>query len=151
MGSIADATDAELERHRLAIVQEQERRRTLANAESHAAQLNADYLKASGVEQGQEWRQPTNAVDSYPLGWTVTHQGKTWQSMMAGNPYEPGASSWKEVVADGGVPEWVQPTAAHDAYNRGDQVMFEGSVYTSLLDGNVWSPRDYAAGWQRLE
>ena len=45
-------------------------------------------------------------------------------------------------------PEFVQPTGAHDAYNKGDKVTFEGKRYISLMDGNVYSPAAYPAGWQ---
>lgn len=45
-------------------------------------------------------------------------------------------------------PEWVQPTGSHDAYNTGDKVTFEGHHYVSLINGNVWSPTAYPAGWQ---
>lgn len=48
------------------------------------------------------------------------------------------------------VPDWVQPTGAHDAYQRGDKVRYNGNVYESLIDGNVWSPDAYPAGWQKL-
>jgi len=47
-----------------------------------------------------------------------------------------------------GIPDWVQPTGAQDAYNTGDHVMFEGHEYISLIDANVWSPTVYPAGWQ---
>ena len=45
-------------------------------------------------------------------------------------------------------PEFVQPTGAHDAYNKGDKVTFEGRHYISLIDANVYSPTAYPAGWQ---
>ena len=45
-------------------------------------------------------------------------------------------------------PEFVQPTGAHDAYNKGDKVTFNGKHYISLIDGNVYSPTAYPAGWQ---
>ena len=38
------------------------------------------------------------------------------------------------------VPEWVQPDAT-TAYKKGDRGVFEGKVYESTIDGNVWSPR----------
>lgn len=51
----------------------------------------------------------------------------------------------------GGAPdEWVQPTGAQDAYNVGDRVTFQGAVYESVIDGNVWSPSGYPAGWKRV-
>ena len=45
-------------------------------------------------------------------------------------------------------PEWVQPTGAHDCYNTGDKVTYNGKHYVSKLDGNVWSPDAYPAGWE---
>ena len=47
-------------------------------------------------------------------------------------------------------PAWVQPTSAHDAYNIGDRVTFEGNIYESLIDANVWSPTAYPQGWQLI-
>lgn len=51
----------------------------------------------------------------------------------------------------GDIPEWVQPTGAHDAYMTGDRVRYKGVVYESLIDGNVWSPETYPAGWAVVE
>ena len=48
------------------------------------------------------------------------------------------------------IPEWVQPTGEHDAYNVGDKVIYEGKVYESLIDGNTWSPVDYPQGWEEV-
>lgn len=47
--------------------------------------------------------------------------------------------------------EWVQPTGAHDAYNTGDKVSFNGKHYTSKIDGNTWSPEAYPDGWEAVE
>ena len=46
-----------------------------------------------------------------------------------------------------GYPVWSQPTGAHDAYNTGDVVNYKGTLYQSLVDGNVHSPEAYPAGW----
>jgi len=48
------------------------------------------------------------------------------------------------------IPEWVQPTGSHDAYNKGDKVIFEGEVYECIIDGNTWSPTDYPQGWELI-
>ncbi|MBE6662055.1 MAG: hypothetical protein E7606_02090 [Ruminococcaceae bacterium] len=48
---------------------------------------------------------------------------------------------------EGGYPVWSQPTGAHDAYNTGDIVNYNGTLYKSLIDGNVYSPDAYPAGW----
>ena len=46
-----------------------------------------------------------------------------------------------------GYPVWSQPTGAHDAYNTGDIVDYNGMLYKSLIDGNTYSPEAYPAGW----
>lgn len=46
-------------------------------------------------------------------------------------------------------PEFVQPTGAHDAYNTGDKVTYNGKRYVSRIDANVYSPDDYPAGWEK--
>lgn len=48
-------------------------------------------------------------------------------------------------------PEWVQPTGAHNAYSNGDKITYNGKHYISTMDGNVWSPDAYQAGWQVQE
>lgn len=58
---------------------------------------------------------------------------------------------WTEVAKPGEIPVWKQPTGAQDAYNKGDRVHYpdaDGPVYESLIDGNVWSPVAYPAGWE---
>lgn len=74
------------------------------------------------------------------------HGGKTWESLTGGNVWEPGVSGWREVTT-GGPPVWVQPTGSQDAYNTGDRVIYQGSVYESKINANVWSPAGYPAGW----
>lgn len=48
-------------------------------------------------------------------------------------------------------PEFAQPTGAHDAYQTGDKVTYNGKHYISTMDGNVWSPDAYPAGWELAE
>lgn len=52
---------------------------------------------------------------------------------------------------DSGYPLWTQPSGAHDAYNTGDIVDYNGTLYQSLIDGNTWSPEAYPQGWQVVE
>ena len=51
-------------------------------------------------------------------------------------------------LTEEGYPIWSRPTGAHDAYNIGDIVEYEGSLYKSLINGNVYSPVEYPAGWE---
>lgn len=59
------------------------------------------------------------------------------------------ASLYKAIGVTGeGYPEWVQPLGASDAYNTGDIVSYNGTLYRSTIDGNVWSPEAYPQGWE---
>lgn len=49
----------------------------------------------------------------------------------------------------GEIPMWQQPSA-ENAYMKGDKVKFEGRIYESLIDSNVWSPTAYPAGWKDI-
>ena len=48
------------------------------------------------------------------------------------------------------IPEWEQPDSTN-AYMTGDKVRFEGVVYESTVDNNIWSPTAYPAGWKIVE
>ena len=47
------------------------------------------------------------------------------------------------------IPEWEQPDSTNP-YMTGDKVRFEGKVYQSLIDNNVWSPTGYPQGWEEV-
>ena len=51
---------------------------------------------------------------------------------------------------ENGYPVWSQPTGAHDASNTGDIVNYNGALYQSMIDGNIWSPGAYPAGWEKM-
>ena len=50
-----------------------------------------------------------------------------------------------------GYPVWSQPSGAHDAYNIGDVVDYNGVLYESVINGNTYSPDAYPAGWKIYE
>ena len=54
------------------------------------------------------------------------------------------------LVDDGGaVLDWVQPDSTNP-YMKGDRVKYDGKIYESLIDNNIWSPTDYPAGWVEI-
>ena len=98
----------------------------------------------------QEWKQP-DSTNGYATGDIVSYNGKFYKSTADNNVWEPGTTGapWTECAEDGGdiVAEYVSGTI----YSTGDQVVYNGVVYTSLIDNNSWSPADYPAGWQLVE
>lgn len=58
-------------------------------------------------------------------------------------------SLWKNLsVNENGISEWSQPISSVDAYNIGDEVMYNGVHYRSTIDNNVWAPDAYPQGWE---
>lgn len=90
----------------------------------------------------------------YAAGVRVRHGGSLYQCATAHTSAEtwapPAAASlWSpvKVNTETGLDEWTRPTGAHNAYKKGDRVIYKGSAYESTVDGNTWSPEEYPAGW----
>ena len=121
-----------------------------------------------------EWKQP-DSTNAYMTGDRVIFEDKEYESLVDNNIWSPSAnpSGWQLVEeeietpeipvepepelpeeptepVEPTVPEWIQPDATA-AYKKGDKVIFEGKIYESTIDGNVWSPTAYPAGWQLIE
>jgi hypothetical protein len=97
--------------------------------------------------------------EAVKVGDLRSHEGIVYKAIQAHTtqddwkpPDTPALWTVYNKTSEGGeIDDWVQPTGAHDAYNTGDRVRFEGAIYESLIDGNVWSPADYPAGWKLIE
>lgn len=133
------------------------------------------YKKMGISESGYPiWTQPLCAVDAYNLGDIVSYNGKLYKSIINANVWAPDVypAGWEEYTESTGggdsgetggggttepetpptetIPDFVQPTGAHDAYKKGDKVKFEGKIYESLIDANAYSPSAYPAGWKEI-
>lgn len=53
------------------------------------------------------------------------------------------------LVGQGEILDWVQPDNTNP-YMIGDKVKYDGKVYVSKIDNNVWSPADYPQGWEEV-
>jgi len=125
--------------------------RILAGQSVRATNLTAEQI-AEIVDVFEEWTVGT----PYDIGDVRRYDGDVYECVRAHtsqSDWTPDAvpALWKSHAPAGVIPEWVQPTGAHDAYQTGDMVTFEGSVYRSLIDANVWSPTAYPAGWELVE
>lgn len=94
-----------------------------------------------------------SAGTDYEVGKRVQYDGKLYRCVQAHTSqvgWEPPATPalWVRTAKEGEVPVWVQPTGAHDAYNKGDKVKHGGKTWESLVDANVWEPG--AAGTESL-
>ena len=72
---------------------------------------------------------------------------QTHNAQASWNPID-AASLWAKVLIpdENVIPDWEQPSSTNP-YMKGDKVMFEGQVYESTIDNNIWSPSAFPAGW----
>ena len=98
-----------------------------------------------------------NEAGSYNINDYRTHNGKLYKCLQAHTgqaDWTPDVSFalWKECgVSENGIMEWSQPISSVDAYMIGDEVIYNGVHYKSIIDNNVWSPEVYPAGWEIVE
>lgn len=95
----------------------------------------------------------TGEIISYGVNETGDPQlYKVVQNHTSQDIYPPGFGTESLYDAFGlnesGYPIWTRPSGAHDAYNTGDIVDYNGTLYKSKIDGNTWSPDEYPAGWE---
>ncbi len=89
---------------------------------------------------------------SYAVGDRVQYNEKLYKCVQAHTAqadWTPDATAalWVAVSLDE-YPEWVQPTGAHDAYNKGDKVSYNGKHYVCTTNANVYAPDVY--GWEEV-
>lgn len=68
-------------------------------------------------------------------GWTPTAAPSLWAKVLIPNPNV--------------IPEWEQPDSTNP-YMLGDRILFNGIVYESVINNNIWSPSAYPAGWKQV-
>lgn len=95
---------------------------------------------------------------TYLPGDRVRYEGvlyKVLQEHTSQDGWNPAAapSLFAEVLPGQGgtdIGEWTQPDSTNP-YMTGDRVIYNGKVYESTIDNNVWSPEAYPSGWKEVE
>lgn len=94
---------------------------------------------------------------AYEVGKRIMFEGVLYKVIQA----HTSQADWTPVAApslfakvinetvDGSIPEFEQPDSTNP-YMKGDRVIFNGKVYESLIDNNVYSPEAYPAGWKEI-
>lgn len=119
---------------------------------TESGQIDAETASAH-TDMFEEWRPGVN----YKAGQIRRHNNALyrvvqehasqadWLPSATASLYEP------IIITEEGYEAWQQPSGAHDAYNTGDIVDYNGTLYKSLIDGNVYSPEEYPSGWEVYE
>lgn len=147
-------------------------------AEEHPELVEKPTVQTGGeVREWETWH-PLKESTHYRYGDLTRHGGKVWRDVLDPtgetlNVWEPGApgiderywvedepetmeseeteeTSTEQPAEQPTAPAYRQPSGGHDAYKQGDRVTYNGAIYESTINANVWSPKDYPQGWKKL-
>jgi len=111
---------------------------------------------ADALEAKELYPQWSEDVVTYEVGQRVRYEGILYKvlqkhtSQPNWTPTNAPSLFAKVLIPDPDViPDWEQPDSTNP-YMRGDKVRFEGKVYESVIDNNIWSPTSYPAGWSLI-
>lgn len=119
--------------------------------EAAILELNQDDVTALGnIELYAMWQ----SGKAYTVGERIQYGDKLYKCVQAHTSQDDWAPDvtpalWV-VVSVEEWPEFIHPTGAHDVYNKGDKVTYNGKHYISLIDANAYSPDEYPAGWEKV-
>ena len=107
-----------------------------------------DATALTGVELFPAWATDT----AYVVGDRVQYNGVLYKCVQAHTSqadWMPDATPalWV-IVSVEEWPEWIQPTGAHDAYDKDAKVSHNGKHWKSTMDANVYEPGVY--GWEEI-
>ena len=121
---------------------------TLSDEEAmEVATVYPAYQAGKKYKEGEMFTYGVNSVGDPQLYRTVSEH----TSQADWKPSELPALYTPIGLNDSGYPIWSKPTGAQDAYNIGDVVDYNGTLYESLIDGNTYSPEEYPGGWKVKE
>ena len=131
------------------------RRKINANLQATRKLIRIDELTEAELIELIDLYEPYQLDHAYNVGDVFKYEEKLYKVIQPHTSQEDWIPSelpalYLNMMPENVIPEWVQPTGAHDAYNVGDRVIFEGEVYESLIDSNTWSPIAYPAGWKLI-
>jgi len=81
-----------------------------------------------------------------------SHNGAVWRNLVEGNTFAPGFANWRQIwgTAAEGLPAWVQPSGALDAFQIGEQVTDQGKDWENEVKDNTARPGTLSGGWREL-
>lgn len=127
---------------------------------SEAREFRAQFLKLREMATDEQSLQVPNLYPvwkenvNYVIGDRVLYNEvlyKVLQSHTSQTDWTPDVAASlfaKVLIPDVNViPEWERPDSTNP-YMIGDKVMYDGKVWESVIDNNVWAPNVY--GWQEI-
>ena len=115
-----------------------------------APSLFAEILIDEETNTILDWKQP-DSTNGYAEGDIVIYNEMYYKSTADNNVTIPGTTGALWILTNVDGEELISDYAIGQTYNIGNKVIYEGNIYESLIDNNVWSPAEYPAGWSKIE
>lgn len=110
-----------------------------------------DKTASEGVELSPSLKQDGNLVKyGTRINWKGTLKRATvdlWDT--AENNPDNAPNLWEDVMYKDGIRVIPEVITASAAFAKGEKGWWQDEIYTSLLDANVYTPTQYAAGWTK--
>ena len=110
-----------------------------------------DKTASEGVELSPSLKQDGNLVKyGTRINWKGTLKRATvdlWDT--AENNPDNAPTLWEDVMYKDGIRIIPEVSTASAAFAKGEKGWWQDEIYTSLLDANVYTPTQYAAGWTK--
>lgn len=150
LGSIrahfAAASEAQLDRY----IGTEPDGRTVADAANQVVEWSQLFLRQDEMSPeayaALVARYPSYAVGvAYAAGELVAYNGNLYEVVQAHTSQADWIPSelpalYTHAVPQSVVPIWVQPLGSFDAYQLGDKVTYQGQIWQSTINANVWPP-----------
>lgn len=118
----------------------------LTNISDNAALLMVDYFPSWSGESVEY-----AAGDKVQYNGTIYKVLQAHTSQASWTPADAPSLFAKVLTSESGEPlPWEQPSSTNP-YMAGDKVTYNGKVYESTIDNNVWSPDAYPQGWKEVK
>lgn len=127
----------------------EERISWLAKISTRSQVVNDQLTEEELIRLGEMY--PDWEVDKdYPVDDVISYHNELYKVIQAHTSQadwlpDNTSSLYTKVAPEGVIPEWVQPTGAHDAYALDAQVTHNGEIWQSEIDANTYEPGVY--GW----
>lgn len=110
----------------------------------------AEKQKAPAWDAGKDY-------SAWPVGAPVVDEGRTYGLLQPHNAANypdtrpstlPALWSIKHTTDPERAEPYLAPNGTSGMYMTGECCTYDGVVYRSIIDNNVWPPADYPAGWE---